>query len=351
MKMKQLNLLAEDNRLVRLSDLGDPLERIKGVIDWEIFRPVLNKAFKKQSKGPGGRPPYDRVLMFKIVMLQQWYNIADQQTEFQINDRLSFQRFLGLSLNDRVPDEKSIWLFKDCLKNNGYDKQLFDLFTNILESSGIMTREGSIIDASFTEVPRQRNTREENQTIKSDKIPENWKIKNKATVNKVRQKDMDARWTKKNNQNFYGYKNHAKVDADSKLIVDYDVTPANVHDSQVFESLLDAEDKKVWADSAYTGQDIHESINKKFPNIELLVCEKGYKNSPLTEDQKAENRKKSKVRSRVEHVFGHMTKSMNGMNLRSIGIKRARRDIGMKNLAYNISRWVYLVNSKTVGCG
>jgi len=340
--MKQLSLLAEDNRLARLSDLGDPLEKVKGIIDWEIFRPLLEQCFALTPKGPGGRPPLDRVMMFKIVMLQQWYNIADFQTEYQINDRLSFQRFLGLTLNDRVPDEKTIWAFKEQLKQNDTDKALFAMLTKKLEDEAIITREGSLIDASFVEVPKQRNTRDENKTIKEGEIPEEWKGKDKAAVNKRRQKDTDARWTKKNGENIYGYKNHAKVDKDTKLIVEAVITPANVHDSQPFVELVDSADNEIWADSAYAGAGFEEEIKQKNPDIILHICEKGYRNTPLTDEQKAGNNEKSKIRCRVEHVFGYQTMSMNGMKMRCIGLRRAVREITFKNMAYNLKRCSYL---------
>jgi len=338
--MKQLNILAEDNRLARLSEMGDPLEKAAGSVDWEVFRPKLEEAFRREAKGPGGRPPVDRVMMFKIVMLQQWYHIADDSTEYMINDRLSFQRFLGLGLNDKVPDAKTIWAFKEQLKESGADFELFKLFTGMMENQGIITREGSIVDASFVDVPRQRNSRRENELIKEGCIPEEW-LK-EENQNKLEQKDTDARWAKKNDELHYGYKDHVKVDKDSKMVVDFMVGAANEHDSQCFYELMDEEDRTVWADSAYIGEELHEDIREDFPEIELRVNEKGSKNKPLTEGQIEDNREKSRTRVRVEHVFGHMTNSMGGMFIRCIGIERAIREIAMKNLAYNLQRFVYL---------
>ena len=193
--MIQKGFFSEDNRLTRLSELGDPLEKVAEAIDWEIFRPILNTVFQKEKRGVGGRPSWDYVLMFKILLLQAWYAIADDKTEYMINDRLSFQRFLGLTLDSKVPDAKTIWLFRDNLSKSGAEKELFTLFSAQMELLGIITREGSIIDASFVEVPRQRNTREENEMIKAGKIPEEWE--DSENVNKLRQKDTDARWAKK----------------------------------------------------------------------------------------------------------------------------------------------------------
>jgi len=340
--MKQLNFLAEDNRLERLSQLGDPLEKVLAVMDFEIFRPLLEGALKKEAKGPGGRPPLDRVMMFKVVQLQQWYGIADDNTEYVINDRLSFQRFLGLTLQDKVPDAKTIWAFKEQLKETGVDVELFGLFTNLMEEQGIITRSGSLVDASFVDVPRQRNTRKENEIIKEGNIPEEWLAEENKS--KLDQKDVDARWAKKNNEVHFGYKDHVKVDNESKMIVTFEVTAASTHDSQPFHGLLDEKDEVVYADSAYVGEELHNEIKKDLPGIDLRINEKGYKNKPLTEIQKENNMNKSRVRVRVEHVFGHMTNSMSGMFIRSIGLQRAVRDIAMKNLAYNLQRFVYLAS-------
>ena len=341
--MKQYSYLAEDNRLYRLSDLGDPLEKVSSIIDWNLFRPILDKAFKKEPKGPGGRPPIDRVLMFKIMMLQQWYHIADDNTEYQINDRLSFQRFLGLTLSDRVPDAKTIWAFKEHLKQTNTDLELFMLFAQLMEDHGVITRKGSIVDASFVDVPRQSNTRKENEIIKEGNIPEEWQSDDK--INKLEQKDTDARWAKKNDEVHFGYKTHAKVDQESKMIVDCVVTSADVHESQTLHELLDKKDRVVYGDSAFVGEDLHAAIRTDNPQIEFRINERAYKNKPLTDEQKESNRAKSSIRVRVEHVFGHMAVAMGGMTIRCIGLSRAIREITMKNLAYNIHRYTYLVRA------
>ena len=334
--MKQLNLLAEDSRLERLTELGDPLTKVALLVDWEMFRPVLDSAFQIQAKGPGGRPSMDRVMMFKVVMLQQWYNIADDMTEYTINDRLSFQRFLGLTLDDKVVDAKTIWAFKEHLKNTGADKLLFQIFAQQMENAGVITKVGSLVDATFVEVPVQRNTREENKKIKEGITPEDWSDTKKS------QKDNEAKWTKKNNKNYFGYKNHAKVDKDSKMIVSFEVTPANIHDSQMIEYLVEPDDKAVWADSAYAGDEIKQKLKSISPGIDVNINKRAYRNKPLTDEDKYENHLMSQIRCRVEHPFGHIKKAMKGMATRSIGLARTKRDIAMKNLAYNIQRYAYL---------
>lgn len=327
----------QDIRLSKLSELGDPLEKLDSGIDFNIFRDLLEEKLSTLPKGKGGRPPYDYVLMFKISILQQYYGLSDDQAEYQINDRMSFMRFLNLTIADDVPDSKTIWNFSEKLKDLDLVKELFELFTKELNRLGLIVNEGKIIDASFVEVPRQRNKREENEHIKATGIsPKEWDDK----PNKKRQKDVDARWTKKNSQNHFGYKNHAKIDGKSKLIDDYTVTDASVHDSQVVDDLLNEQDKKqeLYADSAYVGQEEtlekYEVINK--------IHEKGYKNKPLTEAQKQSNTEKSRTRVRVEHIFGFMENSMGSMFFRKIGIARAKTVIGLMNLTYNMFRKIQL---------
>ena len=152
--------------------------------------------------------------MFKILILQKYFNLSDDQVEFQINDRISFMRFLGFSFADEIPDSKTVWHFREKLTNLGVIKDLFECFLGQLEEIGLVINEGKIVDASFIEIPKQRNSRQENADIKAGIIPTEF-TENPA---KLAQKDTDARWTKKNNQNYYGYKNHIKVDSGSKII-------------------------------------------------------------------------------------------------------------------------------------
>ncbi len=327
----------------KLSELGDPLERLSQGVDFEFFRDLLETRLTKESKGKGGRPPYDYVLMFKILILQRYYNLSDDQTEYQINDRMSFMRFLDLTIADDIPDSKTIWHFSERLTDLGMVKELFDLFTKELERLSLVVNEGKIIDASFVEAPRQRNSKDKNKRIKEGKGSELWK----EEPNKKSQKDIDARWTKKNHENHYGYKNHTKADSKSKLIDDYVVTDASVHDSQTIEDLLSEKDKgqDFYADSAYVGQD---STLEKYKVVDK-IHEKGYKNKPLTETQKANNTEKSRVRVRVEHIFGFMENSMGRMYYRKIGIKRAETVIGLMNLTYNMFRKIQLTSVQPMG--
>ena len=330
----------EQFRLEKLTAQKDPLVKLAERIDFERFRPLLEETFGKEEKGIGGARPYDYVLMFKILILQRYYNIGDDKMEFQILDRLSFMRFLGLTLSDKVPDAKTIWLFRENLTNKNLSEKLFEFFLEELKKKGLLLSEGKIIDASFVEVPIQRNSREENKKIKEGEIPEEWKEK----PNKLSQKDTDAKWTKKNGKSYFGYKDHIKADTKSKLIDTYTVTDASVHDSQETENLLAEKDKgqPLNADSAYSGEPIAEIVEEK----EMInqIHEKGYKNKPLTDEQKASNKIKSKTRARVEHVFGFIENSMNGSFIRSIGIKRATAIIGLMNLTYNMFRYMQLVS-------
>jgi len=196
----------------KLSIIGNPLEMISKVIDIEMFREVLeSKLLNIDKKNNAGAKPYDVVMMFKIMILQRYYGLGDTQIEYQILDRLSFKKFLGLESGDKVPDEKTVWAFRENLTKSGLVEELFEQFKQYLESKSLIMNEGKMVDASFTVAPRQRNTREENKTIKAGKGNELWNDK----PNKKRHKDIDARWTKKNNETFYGYKDHAKVDTKS----------------------------------------------------------------------------------------------------------------------------------------
>lgn len=305
-----------------------------------MFREVLKKDNRKSN---AGRKPYDGLLIFKILILQRYYNLSDEQTESQIEDRLSFLDFLGLQIGDDVPDEKTIWLFKEELKEKDLSKKLFELFNSKLTANGIVAREGTIVDASFVNVPKQRNTKDENRQIKEDKVPQNFE----DNPNKKVQEDCDARWTIKNGQKEYGYKNHIASDQKTKIIIKYEVTPASKHDSQVIKDLIDADDKILYADSAYKSKEIEEYLKEK--NVKSKIIKRAYKNRPLTNTEHKENYKHSKTRVRVEHIFATLTSQMNNaLNLTSIGIERIKSTIGLMNLTYNLVRYEQMVRLQKV---
>ena len=339
MKTREKGFFDEETGLSELSRKGDFLEKLNSSIDWEIFRRPVEQAIRETDpKGSGGRPPNDAVVMVKTLILRELYQLSDDVMEFQIMDRLSFQRFLGLGLSDDVPDAKAIWYYRNELTKSGVIKKLFDLFYKELEKKRVVANKGIIVDATFTEVPRQRNSREENQEIIEGKVPEEW-LKKENEV-KLRQKDTDARWTKKNGSSYYGYKNHVKVDAKSKIIQSYTVTSAEVHDSQEMEALLNDGDEgqSMYGDSAYRSEEIEEVLEKK--NIRSMIHEKSYRNRPLTKTQKKRNKAKSRTRARVEHVFGFMENTMKVKRLRAIGKQRIEGIIGLINLTYNICRYL-----------
>lgn len=324
-------------RLDYLTENGDVLPQLKKLIPWEKFRGDLEVIHEKERKSNAGRKPFDVVLMFKIAILQSLYNLSDDEMEYQIMDRLSFMRFLNLDLDSRIPDAKTIWLFRARMEEHQLTRKLFDLFNGYLKESGFEARKGQIVDATIVRVPTQRNREEENTAIKAGNPPVgDW---SKA---KQRQKDTDARWTQKRKQSYFGYKNHVEADVKHKLIRSYAVTDASVHDSNVFEDILDATNtsKDVYADSAYRSEEREKTMKAK--GLRPHLQRKGCRGRQLSEWEKQGNRTRSKIRSRIEHVFGAMRQRAGTVILRTIGIARAEVKLGLRNLAYNMDRFCTL---------
>jgi IS5 family transposase len=324
----------------------DPLVAINRLIPWDSFRAPLLAALEQAGqrrtaearKSAAGRKPLDEVLMFKVLVLQSLYNLGDDAVEYQIRDRLSFMRFLGLGLEDSVPDAKTIWLYREALATSGTVETLFDDFGKYLKDSGYLAMGGQIVDATIVPVPVNHNTEAENTAIKAGEVPKGWEDK----PAKSRQKDRDARWTKKHGKSYYGYKDHVCIDRRHKLVRRYTVTDAARHDSQEFDAVLDKTNtaRDVWADSAYRSEATEAALKDK--RYRSRIHKKGKRNKALTKREKATNKTASKARSRVEHVFGHFVSSMGGKLVRTIGIVRAKAKIGLRNLTYNMQRFTFL---------
>jgi IS5 family transposase len=324
-----------NNRHALLEEMGDPLPKMDEVVDWEDFRQTLERIRVEKEPRKGGRPPLDVVLIFKTLVLQQLYNLSDDQTEYQIRDRYSFSRFLHLDPEDGVPDAKTIWSYREQLKNHGLLDDLFNGLLSQIEAAGYVARCGQIVDAAIMETPRQRNPREENERIKKGEVPEDW------SDHKRRQKDTQARWTRKAGKTYFGYKNHINVDVKHKVIRRFGVSDAALNDRHLLEDVLDEHNtsRALWADANYRSRDQEASLKKQ--GYRSHIQRQGQAKKPLNERQKAANHKRSKTRIRVEHIFAQQ--SWMGRTVRTIGLERAHFKIGMMNLAYNMQRLAWLV--------
>lgn len=337
----------------RLSAAGDPLERLASAVNFEAFRYRLEKALKRSDGAKGGRPPYDPVLMFKVLILQALYNLSDAQAEYMVRDRLSFMRFLGLGLDDAAPDATTIWLFREQLAKANAMEKLFARFDKVLTEQGYLAMSGQLMDATLVPAPRQRNDDGEKAEIKVGKTArEIWPEK----PARARQKDVDARWTVKTSKAkprpdgrgqadlavpVFGYKNHVSTDRRHGLIRKWTVTAASAHDGARLPELLDTANtaSAVWADTAYRSAKNEALLEKR--GFVSHIHRRKPKGRPMPTRTARANAAKSKVRSAVEHVFADQKQRM-GLFIRTIGLARARLKIGMVNLAYNMRRLIWL---------
>ena len=320
--------------------LGDQWAKLNELVDFEMFREPLEACWRKASKpAQGGRPPWDAVLMFKILLVGLKTGCSDEKLEFLLTDSLSLKRFLHLPMDAPAPDRTTIARYRSELDASGV-RDVFELFHDQLEAKGYEAKDGQMLDSTFVLVPIQRNTREENQTIKEDAVPEAWQ-EDKATA-KLRQKDTDARWTKKHGKSYFGYKNHVCVDVKHKLVRGYVTTSAKAHDVTVMEDLVDPTQKGacLYADAAYRADEEGKAL--RAAGIKSRVMFKRSKGKDLTSYQKRENRTRAKTRARVEHVFGSMQNELGGKFVRTIGFGRAATQVGLTNLLYNMHRYLYL---------
>lgn len=336
--MRQPSFWDWEERQSKLNEKKDLLVRLNEMIEWETFRPLLEQIHNKPRKSNAGRKPIDVIVMFKLLVLQQLYNISDEALEYQVSDRLSFMQFLGFGLADEVPDATTVGLFRKQLIEQELIEPLFEQFDGYLIEQGYAAQGGQIVDATLIPVPKQHNRKDEDEQIKQGEVPSEWQEK----PHKRSQKDTDARWTKKGGKSYFGYKNHIGVDAQHRLIRRYVVTDASVHDLQVLGQLLDEDNESdvIWGDSAYRSEDTEDTL--ALIGFDSQIHERGYRNHPLSEEQKHSNRTKSQTRARVEHVFGTWVMQMGGKLVRSIGIVRAKAQLGLKNLTYNLIRYTFL---------
>jgi transposase, IS5 family len=339
--MGQQGFWDEQQRVAKLQEKKPVLTRLTESIPWESFRPLLDKGYIQERKSNAGRKRIDPLILFKMLVLQQLFNLSDEEVEFQVNDRRSFEEFVGLGVMNNIPDATTVAFFRERLRKADVIEELFEMFEEYLRDQGLEARGGQIIDATLVPVPKQRNTRVENKDIKANRLPDGWE----ENLNRLQQKDLDARWVKKNGINHYGYKNSICIDAEHGFIRRFVVSPANIHDSQMLPRLLDPENEHdyVWADSAYSGECFEDLL--RLGGFESLIHEKGARNHPLSDAARELNHAKSAIRACVEHVFGAMTMTMGGKFTRKIGLEKTEAWWGLKNLTFNFLRYLQCASS------
>lgn len=344
-----------DERYRALTVAGDPLERLAAAIDFELFRPELEAALSRSDRSKGGRPPYDPVLMFKVLVLQTLHTLSDKQTEYQLKDRLSFMRFAGLALHEPVPDATTIWLFREQLLRAGAIERLFARFDAILREKGLLAMGGQIVDATVVQARPARLTAEEKATLEGGGTPEGWSPAREAQI------DRDARWTLKRGRErsppeggepskrrvveiavpLFGYESHLGIDRIHGLIRTWTVTHAAAHEGGQLGALLDPANTAsgVWADTAYRSAANLELLARR-GRVEHLQRKKP-RGRPMPRHVAHGNAKRGRVRAAVEHVFAAQKRRL-GLVIRTIGIVRARAKIGLANLAYDLTRFSWL---------
>ncbi|MYM37699.1 IS5 family transposase, partial [Duganella sp. FT94W] len=231
-------------------------------------------------------------LMVRVLLIQQLFNLSDEQMEFQLLDRLSFQRFVGLRHSSKIPDRTTIWTFKERLIQAGASESIFDAVNRQLSIHGYMARGGQMIDASIVQTPRQSINKEEKAIVSENAMPADWKPA------KRRQKDIDARWTKKHGKSYFGYKLSANADKRYKLIRKIKVSTASEHDTLHFETVIDPGNtsRDIYADKGYV--DGEREARLKGQGWRMHIQRKGSKDKPLSEAQERRNKRIAKPRAR-----------------------------------------------------
>lgn len=285
--------------------LGDPLDTLDTIIDWEGFRPLLRDMYSN-DEGKGGRPNIDEIIMFKMLVLQEYYGLSDPELERQANDRISFRHFLGYP--PKIPDKATIWLFRERIKESGLETLLWEELQRQIDAKGLEIKRGVIQDAAFV-------------TSDPGHAKEDTPRGDKAKTRRSR----DGTWAKKGNKSFFGYKNHILIDKDYQLIRKFETTTASVHDSQVD---LSEPGQTVYRDKGYFGTKPKASMNK--------TMDRRVRGKSLTPRQKRRNKAISRVRGLVERPFAVINRVFHAATVMVTTVTRTNVKNMFRCLNYNL---------------
>jgi IS5 family transposase len=303
-----------DSFLGNNQKLNQRLDRVSQIVDWKPFEERLNRIYSSTS----GRPSHPVLLLFRCLLLQAWYNLSDYALEETLDDRLSFRRFVGLSVSQKAPDHSVFSRFRDQLIQHGINGQLFNELERQLEKCGFILKKGTLVDATVIEAAPKKPSQNEDGTA------------GKSLV------DPEADWTKKGGKYLFGYKAHVGVDQESELIRRIVMTPAHVHDGEMLGQVISGDELWAFADKAYDSAKNHKIL--KDHNIENGILMKGTRKRTLSIPEKMCNRILTKLRCPVERIFGTLKRSYRYCRARYLGLRKNSLQLTIMSLAYNMRR-------------
>lgn len=308
--MKQQSLVASGFEKYRKKTRKEVfLEQMNDILPWVELCQAIEPFYPKTSP-LGGRPAIGIERMLRIHFLQHWFELSDPSTEETLYDSRAMREFVGIDLGkEPVPDETTICKFRHLMEKHNLGGELFRLVNVYLEENGLKLNRGTIVDATIIEAPR-------------------------STKNKKHQRDPEMASTQKGGQWYFGMKAHIGVDSQNKLIHSVVVTSANIHDSQVLGDLFHGDERRVYGDSAYTGQ--KSQVKESAPEAKDFTHKRGRRNNPLTEKERQANRNKSKIRPRVEHLFGVIKNQFGYRKVRYKGLTKNAQAVFTKCALANI---------------
>ena len=326
MKNKQLNFAdLEITHTCKASRVSIKLDKIDALVDWDKVLKLV-KVVDRTDRITGGCPHKDLLVKVKMLFLQGLYNLSDPELEDQVNDRLSFQRFVGLHMAESVPDFTTIWRFRDRLSEEGIGDKLFELIKSFLDARGLFIKKGTIIDATI---------------IQSSNRPLSRKRKEELKENPSSQMDTDAGSTAKRGKKYYGYKGHIGTDVESKLIRKRSMSSASIHDINFLDAMLSGDEKAIFADKAYARQD--DKRKSRASDVYYGILDKATKKRCLSSSQKKKNKKNSKIRSAVEHPFAYMKVKLGYRQCVAKNLRRNSFHFDINCIIYNLLRADYLL--------
>lgn len=314
--------------------------QIDKLIDWNPIRGIIEIAYTKGYK-PTGRPSYDSLILFKIELLRTWYGLSDGEVEEQVNDRLSFSRFVGLGLEDTAPDSTTVCRFRNTL----VEADLYDMVLNEinrqLSAHGVIVKRGAIVDASITDTPRRPRGRKEYEVVEDRNEAADGDSSEQAMLKEVVKPNVDgeARWIKKMGKLHFGYKRHTVTDENGLVLVE-ETTAANASDIRHLETPLQKanlpEETPVYADKGYDSSQNRDILVRM--RLKSRIMHKGSRGRKITEREQRVNARISKIRYKVERTFGSMHRWFRAGVARYVGLAKTHAQHIMEAVAYNLYR-------------